>query len=345
LTFRGQQRVYVRDTTNHSLLQPSTNVDFTMFEKNLTLWGHDINEGEAPSGYSETLLPGTLRIPFSIKMPHVNYPSTLKRDKVCRVRYIIWAALERPGTFKDHTMLTPKEEIHFEPIAYPTRPREASQISNIVYGGSDTSTAHILVTFTGGILDLPVVAGDRIGYQLEARLGPDLNSTANAANQHLADINQCVVRFMRVYVVERLRARGLIKGKVHTQTYDKDIHAVTLKPTISDPGKIANSTGVYSSEGNLRLPLDMCPFESKQLKRSYKLRIECDVVDKSSLLDKVMRQKSTYSMHMPLDICTISPDEFDTATYQNAYTNESLNMYSIAPPPHHKATGEPDAMV
>ncbi|KAJ2557987.1 hypothetical protein GGH12_006030 [Coemansia sp. RSA 1822] len=344
LTFLGQQRVYVRDMTNQASLLNYTNVDYTIFDKQLTLWGRDLGEDDA-NGPLETLQPGTLRVPFSIKIPRINYPSTIKREKTCRVRYVVWATLERPGTFMDHTILTDKEEIHFEPIAYPTRPHEALHINNTIYGTPETSTAHIAVVVTGGIMQLPAVAGDRVAYQLEARIQLDQRSVTNSDNHHLTDINQCVIRFMRVYIVERLKARGLIKGMVHTQAYSKDIHAVTLIPTNSKPGKVSNSESVYSSNGHIRLPFDMCPFDSKQLERTYELRIECDVVDKSSLLDKMTRQKSTYTMHMPLEICTISPDTFDAAAYQNAYTNESLNMSSIALPPHHKAAAEPKVVV
>ncbi|KAJ2187870.1 hypothetical protein EV180_002818 [Coemansia sp. RSA 518] len=346
LTFLGQQRVYVRDMSNQASLLNYTNVDYTIFDKQLTLWGRDLGKDDtAANGPLETLQPGTMRVPFSIKIPRVNYPSSIKREKTCRVRYVIWATLERPGTFMDHTILTDKEEIHFEPIAYPTRPREALQINNTIYGTLETSTAHIAVVVTGGIVQLPAVAGDRVAYQLEARTQLDQRSVTNSGNQHLADINQCVIRFMRVYIVERLKARGLIKGMDHTQAYSKDIHAVTLIPTNSKPGKVSNSESVYSSNGHIRLPFDMCPFDSKQLERTYELRIECDVVDKSSLLDKMTRQKSTYTMHMPLEICTVSPDTFDAAAYQNAYTNESLNISSIALPPHHKAAAEPKVAV
>ncbi|KAJ2648572.1 hypothetical protein IW137_001218 [Coemansia sp. RSA 1287] len=346
LTFLGQQRVYVRDMSNQASLLNYTNVDYTIFDKQLTLWGRDLGKDDtAANGPLETLQPGTMRVPFSIKIPRVNYPSSIKREKTCRVRYVIWATLERPGTFMDHTILTDKEEIHFEPIAYPTRPREALQINNTIYGTLETSTAHIAVVVTGGIVQLPAVAGDRVAYQLEARTQLDQRSVTNSGNQHLAGINQCVIRFMRVYIVERLKARGLIKGMDHTQAYSKDIHAVTLIPTNSKPGKVSNSESVYSSNGHIRLPFDMCPFDSKQLERTYELRIECDVVDKSSLLDKMTRQKSTYTMHMPLEICTVSPDTFDAAAYQNAYTNESLNISSIALPPHHKAAAEPKVAV
>ncbi|KAJ2198357.1 hypothetical protein GGH18_001026 [Coemansia sp. RSA 530] len=296
LTFLGQQRVYVRDMSNQASLLNYTNVDYTIFDKQLTLWGRDLGKDDtAANGPLETLQPGTMRVPFSIKIPRVNYPSSIKREKTCRVRYVIWATLERP--------------------------------------------------VTGGIVQLPAVAGDRVAYQLEARTQLDQRSVTNSGNQHLADINQCVIRFMRVYIVERLKARGLIKGMDHTQAYSKDIHAVTLIPTNSKPGKVSNSESVYSSNGHIRLPFDMCPFDSKQLERTYELRIECDVVDKSSLLDKMTRQKSTYTMHMPLEICTVSPDTFDAAAYQNAYTNESLNISSIALPPHHKAAAEPKVAV
>ncbi|KAJ2156631.1 hypothetical protein GGF46_005053 [Coemansia sp. RSA 552] len=340
LAFLGQQRVYLRDTSGQAPLSMSTNVDYTMFEKKLVLWGSELGRGEG--AHQETLPAGTQRIPFSIKLPDVNYPSTIKRDKACRVRYLVWATFERPGTFMDHSMTTAKEEIHFDPVAYPTRPREALSISQSIAGKTDTPTAAIAVQVTGGLLQMPVVAGERVMYQLEARAHLD-PAAAQAAEQHPPDASQLVIKYMRVYVEERLRARGLIKGREHTQTYHADLHAVTLVPdSASKPGKTSNASPLYSSSGYLRLPLDMCPFDSKQLRRSYHLRIECDVVDTASILGKVTRQKSTYVMHVPLDICTLPPESFDEAAYQNAYTDESRNLSSIVPPWHHMAAAEPE---
>ncbi|KAJ2908363.1 hypothetical protein GGI21_002959, partial [Coemansia aciculifera] len=105
LTFLGQERVFLRDPENTSLIPSPIKSDLNLFEKRLTLWGQEIDGDSSASGAQmEVLAPGTLRIPFSIKLPHVNYPATIKRDKVCRVRYLIWADFERPGTFKDHDM-------------------------------------------------------------------------------------------------------------------------------------------------------------------------------------------------------------------------------------------------
>ncbi|KAJ2891508.1 hypothetical protein IWW38_003587 [Coemansia aciculifera] len=107
------------------------------------------------------------------------------------------------------------------------------------------------------------------------------------------------------------------------------------------PGKHSNSAGVFATTGYLRLPVDLCPFESKQLSRTYELRIECDVADDRSLLDKVTRQTSTYTLYIPLDVCTVSPDAFTVAALNNAYTDEALNVKGIAPPAHHLAAAEP----
>ncbi|KAI9472992.1 hypothetical protein LPJ79_005501 [Coemansia sp. RSA 1821] len=339
LSFVGQQRVYLRDGRSQAPLPSSANFDYTMFEKHLALWGADIEDDSSAGNETHTLMPGTLRVPFSIKLPRVNYPSTIKRDKTCRVRYLIWATLERPGTFKDHTLSTHKEEIYFEPWAYPTRPREVMRISNTVYGTPDTPTAHLAVEVTGGTLLLPAEAGDRIMYKLDART--KLDEKAATDGQPLLDVDSYVVRFMRLHIVEKLKVRGLIKGREQTQIYRNSIHSVTLVPNKSTPGMVSNSKSTFSSNGYIRLPLDMCPFDSKHLKRTYELRVECDVVDKSSLLDKMMRHKSTYSMQVPLEICTISPDKFDKATYQNAYTDETRNISSITPLPHHKDPAEP----
>ncbi|KAJ2077429.1 hypothetical protein H4R24_005137 [Coemansia sp. RSA 988] len=349
LTFLGQQRVYVRDSSNQTPLSAYTNIDYTMFEKHLSLWGHSMDVGSinnAATNHMETLPPGTLIIPFSIKLPRVNYPSTIKREKACRVRYLVWATFERPGTFKDHTMTTHKEEICFEPLAYPTRPAEVHRISKTISGNPDSSiTANIAVKVSGGLLQLPAIPGERIRYQIEACAVADQSVDSNPADQQLVDIGQFVVRYVRIAIVERLKARGLIKGKDHIQSYHRDMHSVTLTPTGAKPGKSANSAAEHSSSGYIRLPLDMCPFNSKQLERDYEMRIECDVADKSSLLNKVTRQKSTYSMHVPLEICTIPPASFDTAAYQNAYTDESRNMSNIVPPLHYSAAVEPELAI
>ncbi|KAJ2818721.1 hypothetical protein FBU31_005774, partial [Coemansia sp. 'formosensis'] len=304
LTFLGQERVYLRDPDNTSLIPSLVKADYNLFEKRLSLWGQEIDSNsqhDAAGAQMEVLAPGTLRIPFSIKLPHVNYPATIKRDKVCRVRYLIWAQFERPGTFRDHDMTTPKELLYIEPMAYPTRPREVFRINRFIEPFTDSSTSSVAVQVDGGLSQLPAMAGDRILYQFEIRAV----RSATASGADFADQRQSVpytVRYVRMCVVERLYVRGLIKGSEHSQSYRTDLFSVTLDPTGQIPGKHSNSAGVFASTGYLRLPVDLCPFESKQLSRTYELRIECDVADDSSLLDKVTRQTSTYTLYTPLDI-------------------------------------------
>ncbi|KAJ2439659.1 hypothetical protein GGF42_007884, partial [Coemansia sp. RSA 2424] len=55
----------------------------------------------------------------------------------------------------------------------------------------------------------------------------------------------------------------------------------------------------------------------------------------------VTRQTSTYTLYVPLDVCTVPPDAFTAAALSNAYTDEALNVSSIAPPAHHLADAEP----
>ncbi|KAJ1726001.1 hypothetical protein LPJ61_005492 [Coemansia biformis] len=346
LVFLGQQRVYVKDTGNPGALSMYTNVDHTMFEKRLALWGQSVDDrGTGAAGPLETLPAGTQRIPFSIVIPRVNYPATIRREKACRVRYQVWAVFERPGTFKDHVLATHKEEIHFEPLAYPSRPREAVPISEDVPGSHESTTRHIGVAVTGGLVTLPAVAGERIAYQVEARTVRSPSSAAGVSDQFPTDPAQFTVKHVRLTVVERLTARGLIKGREQAQGYRRDLHSIALVPEGAEAGKTSNKTEVFSSSGHLRLPLDMCPFDSKQLKRSYELRVDCDVIDSQSLLNKVTRQKSTYQAHVPLDVCTVSPDLFDTAAFRNAYTDESRNMAAIAPPAHFDSAAEPEIRV
>ncbi|KAJ2103161.1 hypothetical protein IW146_008944 [Coemansia sp. RSA 922] len=340
LTFLGQERVYLRDPANTSLMPSLVKVDLNLFEKRLSLWGQEIDSNNQDSAQMDVLAPGTLRIPFSIKIPHVNYPATIKRDKVCRVRYLIWAQFERPGTFRDHDMTTPKELLYMEPLAYPTRLREVFRINQLIEPFADSSTSNVAVQVDGGLSQLPAMAGDRVLYQLEIRAV----RSAAASGADFADQRQAVpytVRYVRMCVVERLYVRGLIKGSELSQSYRTDLFSVTLDPTGQIPGKHSNSAGVFASTGYLRLPVDLCPFESKQLSRTYELRIECDVADDSSLLDKVTRQTSTYTLYTPLDVCTVSPDGFTEATLNNAYADETMNISGIAPPAHHLAAAEP----
>ncbi|KAJ2581665.1 hypothetical protein EV177_010409, partial [Coemansia sp. RSA 1804] len=86
LCFMGQQRVQLRD---QSSVSPAS-IEYTLFDKQLVLWGSEYGAADDDSRM-ETLLPGTLVVPFSINLPRVNYPSTIKRDRVCRVRYVVWA--------------------------------------------------------------------------------------------------------------------------------------------------------------------------------------------------------------------------------------------------------------
>ncbi|KAJ2761726.1 hypothetical protein IWQ57_005973, partial [Coemansia nantahalensis] len=282
LVFVGQQRVYIKDTSGASALSLYTNVDHTMFDKRLALWGRPVDAG--PGGAPETLPAGTQRIPFSIQLPRVNYPATINRERACRVRYQVWAVLERSGTFIDHTTATHREEICFEPLAYPPRPREVLPINESVVGDYTATTRHIAVQVTGGLLKMPAEAGERIAYQIEARTarGPSA-AAAGAADPYPMDPEQFDVRHVRLTVVERLTARGLIKGREQAQGYRRDMHTVKLVPEGAEAGKTSNRARVFASSGDLRLPLDMCPFDSKHLKRTYELRVDCEVVDNQSL--------------------------------------------------------------
>ncbi|KAJ2454027.1 hypothetical protein GGF42_003696 [Coemansia sp. RSA 2424] len=338
LTFLGQERVFLRDTNSASLVPSTEKSDLNLFEKRITLWGQ---EADSPAGAQmEVLAPGTLRIPFSIKLPHANYPATLKRDKVCRVRYLVWAQFERPGTFRAHDMATPKELIYLEPLAYPTRPREVLRINQRIEPFADSSTGGVAVQVDGGLSQLPAMAGDRVLYQLELRAVRSKAAMAGGADPADQPV-PFTVRYARACIVERLYVRGLLRGLEHAQSYRTDLLSLALDPAGQVPGKRSNAAGTFAATGYLRLPVDLCPFESKQLSRVYELRIECDVADDSSLLDKVTRQTSTYTLYVPLDVCTVSPDAFTAAALSNAYTDEALNVSAIAPPAHHLADAEP----
>ncbi|KAI9504333.1 hypothetical protein BX070DRAFT_234355 [Coemansia spiralis] len=352
LRFLGQQRVHLRDKSSaQPSLSPYVTLDYTIFDKQLALWGKDVNQRKDPQDSSdahlETLPPGTLRIPFSIVIPRINYPSTIKKDKICRVRYVLWAVFERPGTFIDHTMTTDKEEIYIDPITYPTRPKDVAPINETINPkNTEGSSASVAVQVTGVLSQLPAMPGDRLLYQLEAHTVAVLQPSPEQTQQ--STYQSFIIKYVRIVFVEKLKLRGLIRGLEHTHSHRTDVHKVTLLPTANasaNSTKPANTAATYSSSGTIKVPMDLCAFDSKLLRRSYELRIECDVVDTTSLLNKVTKQKSTYAMRLPIEVCAISPDTFDTATYRNAYTDESRNISGIAPPYHYMAAVEPEIRV
>ncbi|KAJ2777119.1 hypothetical protein H4R18_005317 [Coemansia javaensis] len=330
LAFVGQQRVYVRDMANPGALALAEAVDHTLFERRLALWGRAVGE---PGNYYETLPAGTLRIPFSIRIPRVNYPASIHRDRVCRVRYRVWAVFERPGTFRDHVHETHKEELCFEPLAYPPRPRAPLPVAETMQASPESTFRHIAVHVTGALVSLPAAAGERLAYQIEARTVR--GSGVPPDTQLPTDPTHFAVRHVRLVVVERLTARGLIRGQEQTQRYHRDMHTITLVPEGAKPGKTANEAAAFLTAGRLRLPLDMCPFDSRLLARSYELRIECDVVDTQSFINRVTRQKSTHAAWVPLDVCTDPPghDAFSDA------------VAAIVPPAHFDAAAEPEIAV
>ncbi|KAJ1940074.1 hypothetical protein EC988_007139, partial [Linderina pennispora] len=75
---------------------------------------------------------------------------------------------------------------------------------------------------------------------------------------------------------------------------------------------------------------------------TYEFRIDCEVADKTSFLNKVTRTSFLYSWTTVLDVVGVSPDKFDAAAFQNAYTDNQRNISGIVPPPHHHATAEPE---
>ncbi|KAJ2394901.1 hypothetical protein GGI23_004509, partial [Coemansia sp. RSA 2559] len=321
LRFLGQQRVHLRDPSQ--ALSTHVTVDYTLFDKSLELWGSakaDPDEAEL-----ETMPPGTLTLPFSIKLPRVNYPATVKRSRVCRVRYVVWAVFERPGTFVDHTIATAKEEILFEPIAYPTRTRAPLSIDKTIDKPTvPVEAPGVCVRLSGAISQLPAMPGDRLLYNLEA----------SVTSEHAE--KRYVVKRMRLVFVEKLKMRGLIRGQEHTTTHRTDIHTANLLLT---SGKRA-ATATYAS--SVKMPLDVGEFDSKLVRREYEARIECDVIDDASLLGKVTGQKATFVTRVPLDVCDVSPDSFDSAAFMNAYTDDARNIASFAIPSHDEAAAEPE---
>ncbi|KAJ1664885.1 hypothetical protein IW140_003704 [Coemansia sp. RSA 1813] len=324
LRFLGQQRVHLRDQS----LSSHVSVDYTFFDKQLVLWGNK-SDGE---DQLETMPPGTLTIPFSIKLPRVNYPASIKRDRVCRVRYVVWAVFERPGTFVDHTVTTGKEEIRFEPIAYPMRTSSPLSIDKTIAKPQtmEEIMRGVSVHLGGVVSQIPVVPGDKLLYQLEATIASE---PADGSHNY-------IVKRMRLVFVEKLKMRGLVRGQDLVHTHRTDIHTVKL----ADGNKDA-AASKYASSGSVKVPLDIGAFDSKLMRREYEIRIECDVIDNASLLSKVTRQKSTFVMRVPLDVCDLSPDSFDSAAYMNAYTDESRNIASFAIPSHDDAAAEPELCI
>ncbi|KAI8318840.1 hypothetical protein GQ54DRAFT_266360 [Martensiomyces pterosporus] len=360
LLFKGQERVYLLESAPHSPINLYTKTDYTLFEKRVSLWGKDVDDDQQPNPSSrqwETLPPGTLRVPFSIQIPHVNYPSTILRDKVCGVRYFIQASFERPGKLTTRSMSTPEEEIRIEPAAYPAEPRDVLRIDHVVPGSPNGPTSHIGVHISGGLSKLPAVAGDRVLYKFDALAVNNPTSSLNE-DQHDGSADRQAnhgsvktlatshtVRYMTIHIIEHLELRGVIKGIERTQTRRYDVYSARFSPNGQKQDRHSNSAPIFSTTGYIRLPVELCPFDSKLLTRGYELRIDCDIADKSSLLDKVTRSTATYSLTIPLNVCTISPENFTLAAYKNAYTDDSLNMSGIVPPPHHLAAAEPTVRV
>ncbi|KAJ1960896.1 hypothetical protein GGI12_003555 [Dipsacomyces acuminosporus] len=364
LLFKGQERVYLLESAPHSPINLYTKTDYTFFEKRQSLWGKEIDsdyqqqQQSIPSKQWETLPPGTLTIPFSIQIPHVNYPSTVQRDKVCSVRYFVQAFLERPGKLTTRSTSTPEEFIVFEPTAYPAGLRDVLRVDNIVPGNLDCSTSHIGVHIQGGLSKLPALAGDRVLYKLDAVA---VNSPANSHAESQNDVSagealnsnglvkslatSFVVRYMTIRIIECLELRGMIKGIERTQTRQSEVYTARLLPNGQKQEKYSNSAPVFSTTGFIRLPVELCPFDSKLLTRTYEMRIDCEIADKSSFLDKVTRSTASYSLVIPLNVCTVPPEKFTSAAYKNEYMDESLNISSIAPPPQHKAAAEPTIRV
>ncbi|KAJ1823035.1 hypothetical protein LPJ56_000345 [Coemansia sp. RSA 2599] len=335
LHFLGYQKVYLKDPSSQSPIAPSVGSEYKLFDKKLVVWGDKGSVGSAG-----VLDPGTLTIPFSIRLPFVNYPSSLRRESVCKVKYMLWAELDRPGTFKDHVTRTHREEIYMEPLAYPTRPCDTNVFQLAIPPRSDRSSsmAGVAVGLEGSIWPIPVVAGDCINYRISA------HAVSQNPSAPTTDASKYIVKQARAVVVERLDVRGLIKGVEYAQSYRLDVFTMALAYDNDKVGsQSSNDDGIgFISSGQMRLPLDLCPFEGKQLSRRYELRIEFDLVDSRSLLDKVIRHSSPYAHWIPLDICTVSPDDFQPETLQNAFADESLNINSIAPPSYSADPSEPE---
>ncbi|KAJ2696978.1 hypothetical protein FB645_006053 [Coemansia sp. IMI 203386] len=337
LHFLGHQKVYLKDPASQSPIAPAVGSEYRLFDKKLILWG----DKDALDSV-DVLVPGTLTIPFSIQLPFVNYPSSIRRDSVCKVKYMLWAELERPGMFKDHVTRTHREEIYMEPFAYPTRPRDKHSFALVVPSPNEASSsmAGVAVSLEGCVWPMPAVAGECINYRVSSHV------VLQSPSVYTSESTKYFVKNARAIVVERLDVRGLIKGVEYAQSYRSDVFSMGLAhdndKTGSQSSNVNNNNGTYMSSGRLKLPLDLCPFEGKQLSRRYELRLEFDVVDSRSLLDKVIRHSSTYVHWVALDICTVSPDNFRPEALQNAFADESLNILSIAPPPYFVDPSDPE---
>ncbi|KAJ1931686.1 bud site selection protein [Linderina macrospora] len=93
---------------------------------------------------------------------------------------------------------------------------------------------------------------------------------------------------------------------------------------------------------NAVLSLNLKPAVYKLVARYFAIAEKFEVADKTSFLSKVTRSSFPYSWTTLLDVASISPDTFDAAAFQNAYTDNQRNMAGIVPPPHHQATAEPE---
>ncbi|KAJ1951415.1 hypothetical protein EC988_004049, partial [Linderina pennispora] len=173
IQFLGRERVYLRENPPSAPIAMHAKTDYVLFDHRMALWGERITDGTQQSNGSSrhwgTMAPGTHVIPFSISIPNVNYPSAIRREKICGVKYTVQAFLERPGKLTLRSTSTRPEDIVIEPIAYPLRPRDVLRIDCTIPGNADNQGMQdIAVRIQGGISKLPVVAGDRILYKLEA---------------------------------------------------------------------------------------------------------------------------------------------------------------------------------
>ncbi|KAJ2722998.1 hypothetical protein GGI07_002955 [Coemansia sp. Benny D115] len=327
LFFRGRQTVYLLDTASQLPIPSYTPIDYTMFDRTLQVLGRD-----------ELLAPGTLTVPFCIRLPRINYPATMRRDNACKVKYSMWATLDRAGLLGDRSMVSNKESIYFVPLAYPTgvpRPLSFDHRAAAIGSSGAGSVEPVDVRIAGTISYAPAVAGECVSYAVEARVIPGASG---------ADVR---IRAMRLVLVEHLDVRGLIRSTEQKQSYQTPVFTYTLAPADSSDAAASASAPegsllVFSAAGRIRLLLELCPFESKLLNRRYFARLECDVTPAGSLLKKAMRQVATYAAAVPLDVCTLPPSKFSAEALQNAYTDESLNVRAMAPPPHTKDPGEPE---
>ncbi|KAJ1896038.1 hypothetical protein LPJ66_004230 [Kickxella alabastrina] len=294
--FLGRQRSQLQDAGSQSPIASFVTVELPLFDRQLTLWG-----GDADGAGAGVLEPGTLRLPFTVALPEAEYPATVRREGVCRVKYSLWAEFERQSMFCDRVLKTPKEEIWMSPRVYPgggpsEKPLriDAEAVPRVESG--------IVVRVAGAMSQSPVVAGGCVGLHLEA-------STAVGGGSGV-EPGRYTVQGGRAVVVERMDVRGLIRGFEQSQFHRTDIWAQPLKPVQPDSAPANNAakrtepSAVFTSNGSLRIPVELCPFESKQLQCRYEMRLEFDIVDSRSLLDKVTRQSHLYSVVVPMDVCT-----------------------------------------